>query len=497
VVAFSTVVFAMACGGGSTSDNGTKFDRGPEAGDVPITEDIVVHEVLDEGQPDDSAVDPDDASVQPDDAKLPDEGPDTKDVPIEIPENPTEGLTEDVTEEGDGPQMCPCDETFDDYPVCGQDGKDYPNDICAACAQCKDATDCTGCEGEKACDMLDPEGPDGYIKQKAACDECICDDEDECEDWGLGFPCGPFCDMGPDEIPDTSDDVTYETPCDMKIAYDCNDSYDENLNYLGACKDATCVPCEDLPKNPVCGDDGVSYNNFCELQNCPDIVGASLDYLGACLNADFCPDCQGDNKSAVCGKDGVTYANECAAVDCMGQEVDYEGPCCVECNGVPVDEVCGMDFLTYPNDCVLLCMGIGKKYDGPCTCDCDIVEDLVCGDDGLTYVNECWMTCEGAGKLYDGECIGDCPQCGKDFTPVCGTDGKTYPNQCFAECFEAGPGSAGVCNGCEAICGTADNPKPGFGGEVCDDNGITYPTSCFPDKCHFGDAIGYTTGACI
>jgi len=492
------LAFVSACSGSSNGSDNNIFPDVPDQMDVLDEDGTTTGEGTDvKDVPDKDGVDTPDPVDIPEDkdvpsTEVPDEGDDVEEVDTPC----QDGCDEDVVDEKP-PPMCPCDETLEAW-VCGTDGIDYENDMCAACDICQDAPDCVGCTGEKKCDMLNPEGPSGWIEQKAKCEVCICFPDVACENLGMTPPCPAMCGVGPDEVADTEDDVTYAGPCEMMQAYSvgipaCYEDYDEFLNYFGECKEPPCDPCENLPANPVCGEDGQTYKNFCTLSNCPGTT--TLAYLGACLDADFCPDCQGDEKTAVCGENGVTYANECAAVTCQAQTVAYPGACCVECANDPVTEVCGDDFMTYPNDCVLMCLLIPKKYDGPCTCDCDMTEAWVCGSDGMSHINECWMTCEGATKLYDGECVGDCPQCPKVFEPVC-AGGKTYPSQCFVDCFGVS-GTAGVCNGCSDICGTPDNPKPDFGGEACGANGITYPTSCFPEKCHYDGALGSTTGACL
>lgn len=490
------MAFATACGGGSTTGN---RDLAAGDGDVVALDGIGEDGLL----PDDASVTPDDStkdvSGEPGQPDTPDLGDvPTPDVPDDTLEPEVESPCEDGciedTKEDVPPPMCPCNKGMKAW-VCGIDDVSYENDVCAACAICMDAPDCPGCGGIEDCNMLDPEGPNGWIIKKAKCEVCLCEPDKECESkLLLTPPCPSLCGVGPDGIPGNEDDETFEGPCEMKEAYDCSEDYDTFIHTYGACKEPLCDPCEGLPKNEVCGADGVTYKNFCTLMNCPGTT--TLEYLGACLNLDFCPECESDAKAAVCGKDGVTYANECAAATCPGTEVLYDGPCCVECAGMPVIEVCGEDFNTYPNVCTLVCLLIPKKYDGPCTCDCSMVDEPVCGDDGSTYLNECWMTCEGVGKLYDGECTGDCPQCPKEFIPVCSAGTTTYPSLCVADCLGAESTSVGVCSGCATICGTKDNPSPGFGGEVCGENGITYPTLCFPDKCHFDGILGYTDGPC-
>lgn len=461
-----SVVLLVACGGGGKT--GARDYGHTDTGDVGIEEDGAVPpdaEETPDGVSTEEATGPDDLGPAPEDEGVPqvDEG---GDAPEELGGEDNPDLGEVVTPE------CPCDETVVSW-VCGVDDKDYVNDQCAKCAICQDnPKTCVGCGGDKACDPTDPLGPEGWIKQKDKCSVCVCEDRPECERLFLAFPCGPFCDLS---------GKTWLTPCDMKKAYGCSPDWDETIDYFGACGEAPCEPCAGQPENPVCGTDGVSYKNYCTLNNCPENPGVTLAYLGRCLNAQFCGQCAAQPKEAVCGADGVTYANVCAATTCMGQQVAYPGPCCVECPSTGPG-VCGQDFKTYPNECILICRGIAKKYDGPCTCDCEITGPQVCGSDGKTHPNQCWLDCLGLTKIADGPCQGECPMCAKDFTPVCGTDNKTYQNACWLACKQATLKNQGVCSNCQALCGTPENPSGGFN-PVCGPDGVTYPSSCFAVKC--------------
>lgn len=471
-------ILAVACGGATkgpsddaTPDNGT--DVGADILDIEDAKDLLLEE---EAAPQDPGVKQDELTTYVDD------GP----PPAEEVVGPDDGVP-DALDVGEVVEPeCPCDDKLVQW-VCGIDDKDYVNDQCAKCALCKDnPVTCVGCTGDKECDPTDPLGPDGWLKQKAKCEVCVCEDRFECERLHLQYPCGPFCDYAMQ---------TWQTPCDVKKAYACSPDWDENIAYFGPCKVQVCEPCDGLPMDPVCGTDGVTYVNFCTLMNCPENAGAMLAYLGRCLNAQFCLQCGGFAKIPVCGNDGVTYANECAATTCMGREVAYAGRCCVECESTGPG-VCGEDFKTYPNDCVLVCLGIYKKYDGPCTCNCDLTGPEVCATNGTTQPNDCWLECLGLGKLYDGPCQGECPMCGKDFTPVCGTDNKTYQNMCWLkDCKGVNLKNNGVCSTCQSICGTPENPTGGVV-HACGPDGVTYPNACFATKC-----VGYAEsqvkpGAC-
>jgi len=220
------------------------------------------------------------------------------------------------------PPICPCDPETGD-PVCGSDEIDYANDICAACAICEEeAPWCIGCSGDKDCDQTDPLDPvNGYISQLAPCGECVCDNAYECE---YVLPLPPPC-----EDQDLCSDqyITYDTPCEMKTAYDCSETYSDHVFTPGAC---ICPACSGEPPDPkVCGDDDVTYPDMCTLQTCPINAGALFAHYGACLNEWFCPECAGEPIDEVCGADGVTYANTCAATtpECGNTTVASPGIC--------------------------------------------------------------------------------------------------------------------------------------------------------------------------
>jgi len=462
---------ALACGGGGGKTDVGMPDEGPgDLQDVPG---------MDQGPGDPGTVD---------DGTVRDLGEDPgQDISVDEGTTPVDPGGEDVVqppqdvEDTSIPPLCPCDETIQE-PVCWVDGQqktEFRNDRCAKCALCAPGPDCVGCTGTKP-DCVDIPAPN-YISWKGSCSECPCRLQDECD--LLSYPaCGKVCaDKG-------GVATEYQDLCAMKADFGCYPDYSEFLLNFGVCQAPACEPCLGLALNPVCGSDGKTYRNQCELVNCPSAPGVTRTCLGACVGQDFCPGCP-KACSPVCGDDGVTYGSECAATTCgtKGRLVQYPGPCCPECDGDPMVETCATDGHAYPNLCVLLCQG--KQ-------PCGDTGPQVCGNDGRTWPNLCWANCKGNGQFHAGACTRLCETCAAAYTPVCATSPQgtpqTYASDCYKTCLGGTGGTPGQCGACTAICGTIDAPN-NPDGPVCGEDGITYPSSCFPQKCL---NISWSAGNC-
>ena len=128
-----------------------------------------------------------------------------------------------------------------------------------------------------------------------------------------------------------------------------------------------------------------SASEACDPDNCPKV---------------FAP---------VCGNDGVTYDNACHA-EREGVKTFKEGICNVRpCPRLFVP-VCAYDGMTYSNACQAERRGVRIEYAGVCESlgrNCPRDYSPVCGIDEVTYDNECRLENAGVDKAYAGACIGD------------------------------------------------------------------------------------------
>ncbi|GAB6019276.1 hypothetical protein CHUAL_000876 [Chamberlinius hualienensis] len=362
-------------------------------------------------------------------------------------------------------------------PVCGSDGKTYSNECVMRVEACKARTNLRIIHW-------------GECKSNP-CDAMTCSHGKICDIDRFGIAtchCPASCEPVMRPVCGT-DDVTYDNECELKRSA-CLKERDIRVQYVGVCgaegpcnnvqcnfgaicvarsnNEAVCeCPTCSADFKPVCGSDGISYNNECKLKQeaCLQKKDILVTYEGLCDGCEnyqcgYYAICETDGKGVakcvcpqscvqvdakVCGTDGATYDNEC--------QLKVEA--CRKKQNVTVAQQGSCDL------CVNVHCKFGAKCDnGQCVCPTNCPEptstEIVCGKDGVTYASECYMRKAACQTSKDIETLrfGEC-----DDTSV-GTDDDT------------GSGQGNV-------------PDINSGGSRTDDSfGIDDP--CDEDTCRFG-----------
>ncbi|XP_042223815.1 agrin-like isoform X1 [Homarus americanus] len=251
---------------------------------------------------------------------------------------------------------------------------------------------------------------------------------------------------------------------------------------------------------PFCGSDGRTYNNKCILEaaSCRNRNsggrGITAVRRGVCEGDQNCHKDCGSTYRPVCGTNGVTYDNRCEQeiAACRNKEiaVRYEGVCVASSSSssssIPIGKPVVLSLPSVQSSQGASAAVVTGK---DCPDSCLPGFQPVCGNDGLVYGSDCKLNlvkCRtnnlSLTKKNDGVCAKDCNiDCYRDNEPVCGNDGKIYENDCFlavARCKDNAIRKVDIseCSqqrrrACEVTCTDVSQP-------VCGSNGVTYQNPC-------------------
>ncbi|XP_026571551.1 agrin [Pseudonaja textilis] len=331
-----------------------------------------------------------------------------------------------------------CQSIYD--PVCGSDNLTYSN-------PCE--LDAMACALRKEIRM----------KHKGPCDRCRkCQFGAICEAETGRCVCPTEC-VASSQLVCGTDGNTYGSECELHVQ-SCIQQVSIEVAAQGSCK--------------ACGATVCSFGAKC------------MD--GHCL----CPPCEQQPLSRVCGSNGVTYSNECELrlAACQQKEeleVEKRGPC---------EDECGSGDGSGSGDAIECERDSCRKYGGSwdedmeddrCVCDytCGTVpQNWVCGSDGVAYANECELKksrCEKRQDIYvasQGPCRGvptlpssspellHCSKtvygcCPDNMTLALGVGSAGCPSTCHCNPYGSYGGS------CDPSIGQC-SCKPGVGGLKCD-----------------------------
>ncbi len=260
---------------------------------------------------------------------------------------------------------CECPGIYD--PVCGQDGITYANACEAECYgnTTYSAGECEidgGCTFDSDC-PVDEFCVDGFCTAPAV--GCGCEDEEPfpvCGEDGISYPSA--CEAACVDV-----EIWYEGDCDCRPVCATDGQGWQNSCTLMAINSQNCEGCQ-----TVCRNGGTDSEGW--YSNCDN----SLLELADCTSGCGCPEVW----QPVCGEDGVTYENLCQA-QCAGASMLYSGECdfsrvgCQSDDDCPSGYLCDLsatDCVSDPTGCGGICILPNEAF--ACISDLDCPEGQVC-----------------------------------------------------------------------------------------------------------------------